>query len=495
MVPSPAAGAAWGCWSCGAAGPQLASPCPHCHAEISPVLLASRRTGVTLYNDGLAAALGGFWSEAAESLERALELAGPDPGVLGLLGLVYHKAGRVAEALAAWSQAGEAGLHADWAVEVRTSPETNADLAVLKAYNEALGFAHDNRWGEALNALAAATGPGSRLALAFVVKGIAAWALGMAAEAEEAWQRAMELDPSVPGLQTCLVTLIESKAVEVRQAVAAAAQAPGAAPAAQPKPGLDSRLLVALLSIVTVAAASVAVYQSRSAGGARTAAQQAQEEVTQAKRQLEETRASLVQSESAVAKAKEALAKAEADLKQAAAREAGALKVLQLAGTTGRATDTEALLAALAEARRLGVTLPAWIEQSMDQNRLKAAIDRYFEGYVAFMADDYDRALTAFDASLKLETNVYVADDAAYLAARSADLAGKPAEAVKWYERLVGDFPQSDYRDDALYFGARAAAAAGDRAKAAQLYRDLLSKFPGSGYDFEAEQALKELGA
>lgn len=545
--PPPRVGTAWGCPVCHAEGPLMTSPCPYCEAEVAPVLLTARKEALRLFNQGLEAARGGFWNDGIELVWQALDLAGPDSGGLSLYGLLLHQVGRTPEALAAWRQAGGLDSAPVWLDQAEESSQ--GDLAAVEAYNAALLSAGWGQWEHALKRIEPATAPGSRLAVAFVVKGLAAWALGNRGTARAAWERAMELDPSAPGLQACMVAMLDEVMAEARRAVRAvpgqsepdSVLEPGfhtpVSPAAAalfevapdvisgvgdeertalrtevPPPPARGRswwvpAVVALLMVASAGSAGylVATVRSESAiaealadqqdlDAARSAQVVAEGQAARSQAAARSAEAAAAAAEGVRAQAQAALSQAEETARQAAQREGVALQLLAVANPDGAAGDLERLLTLAEEARRLRLPVPDWVDRSLAAVRTRAAVERYFEGYRAFVADDFTAATTAFAASIKLDPQVYTADDAAYLAARAEDLAGRPQEAAAWYGRVVSEFQESAYADDALYFGARAAERAGDRALAVRWYRNLLTRFPGSGYDWEAESGLRRLG-
>lgn len=498
-------GSAWDCPQCGAPGPLLTGPCTNCGADLPAVLLAGYRTGAILYSEALRTAAAGFYSEAASLLEQALDTAGPDPGALALTGLLYHNAGRVAEAQAAWQQAGE--VAAAWAADYRPQPD---EIEALRVYNRGLSLAASGRWEESFAVLEGLMAGRSRLPQAHLLLGMAAWSTGRFDVAQRAWQRTIDLDPSTPGLQTCLVALVERLLVESeRRGIAPvgtpvpdpdAEAGPGLTPTTRSGPGRWIPVALALLIALGSGAGAYSYAQRRAADAQRQSnetTQASQQAVEQARAAQQRSEQEAIRSAEAAKAGRDAQAQAESrarDAESAAAasraRETAATALLAAGPPGDRAEDLERLIAATDAARMVGLAIPDWIERSLGANRVQAAVERYFQGYRAWLADDYELAISLFEASVKLNAQVFTADDAAYLAARSAQISGQHALAVTWYNRVLTDFPDSLYQDDALFFGARAAQAAGEKERALRWYRELLDRFPRSGYD---DEAIREL--
>lgn len=106
-----------------------------------------------------------------------------------------------------------------------------------------------------------------------------------------------------------------------------------------------------------------------------------------------------------------------------------------------------------------------------------------------FQNSAYDRAIENYRQAYNMK--MYEADYALLQIAFCEGLKRDQQGKIDDLNRLLADFPQSEYRDDALYELGRAYERIGQNNEAVQQYRQLVSNYPGSSY---YRKALLQLG-
>lgn len=116
--------------------------------------------------------------------------------------------------------------------------------------------------------------------------------------------------------------------------------------------------------------------------------------------------------------------------------------------------------------------------QNLRTEKIADALNRIGDYY--FLSTDYSRALQNYQQSYSMK--IYDADYALYQIAFCQGLQRNQQSKIENLEKLLAEFPESDFEDDALYELGRAYERLGENQKATEQYLTLIQKYSESNY-------------
>jgi tol-pal system protein YbgF len=117
----------------------------------------------------------------------------------------------------------------------------------------------------------------------------------------------------------------------------------------------------------------------------------------------------------------------------------------------------------------------------------------YQRAYADYTLGQWALAIAGFEAYIKAFPRSPQADDAQFYIGQTYYADGKYKEAVEAYDRLIANYPDSDYLADAYYKRGVALEGLQELAKARESFETVLQKFPGTPAAGLAKQALDRL--
>jgi tol-pal system protein YbgF len=132
---------------------------------------------------------------------------------------------------------------------------------------------------------------------------------------------------------------------------------------------------------------------------------------------------------------------------------------------------------------------------SSDTTKASGQVDQlklYQLAYGDLTNGRYDMAIKGFQELLKEYPNSTLADNAVYWIAECYYIQNTFADAQKWYEKLIKDYPQSEHIAQAKYKLGMSLYKQRYQTKAKQYFQDVVKDYPGTEEASRAAEMLKQ---